>query len=165
MIDLKIGALAAVCALGAGSAQAQELWQGARAGMTVAEVVAAVPNATAAEGEPVQDRTLGAEVKGLTIGDDPWEGRFYFGEDGLGLVVLVPTASVSRTAMPSMFNPIVDDLREAYGDPFSCEDRQFGRSCEWRSDDRLIQAGLLTAYGLNSISISYEKRSPVRPPL
>ena len=143
---------------------AQELWQGTRVGMSVAEVVAVVPGAEVEDGGIVDARRLGARLDGLEIGKDPWVGLFYFG-NGLEMVILKPAPAVSADAYRSMFNPIVDDLREAYGEPFSCEQRPLGQSCEWRTSDRSIRVGLFTAYGPDLLHIVYEKRPESKPPL
>lgn len=145
-------------------ATAQDLWQGARAGMSVANVIASVPNAEPEEGESIDGRNLGARVTDLMIGKDRWEARFYFGS-GLEMVILKPAPEVSRDAYRSMFNPVVDDLREAYGEPFSCEQRPLGQSCEWRAPEKSIRVGLLTAYGPDVLHIVYEKRPAQKPPL
>lgn len=163
----RLGMLAAGLAFAAyaGDAKAQELWRGAHARMSVDEVVAAIPDAKPIIGDAIDGRQLGATVSGLAIGNKPWNAELYFGSDGLGLVVLKPDATVNPVIYTVIYEPVVDDLREAYGEPFVCERGSFGKSCEWRMPEKVIRLSYLEVGSLFNLSVSYEMREEPRPPL
>lgn len=154
-----------VLALCASAASAQELWRGANIDMSIEQVVATVPEAHAAEGETRGGLDLGAAVDAITIGRDTWSANFFFKDGRLEMVLLMPSEEVSALAYGPMFNPLLDDLREAYGEPFSCDAGQFGRDCEWRFPDRTITLSHADIYSVKSLHIRYEKREDAKPPL
>lgn len=159
--------LAAISAVGAcaSPAASQDLWRGARAGMSVEEVLAIVPGAHPGDGTAIEGKRLGATVTGLAIANKSWNAKLYFGSSGLGLVVLEPDETVDPVIYTVIYEPTLDDLREAYGEPFVCERGSLGRSCEWRAPDKIIRLSYLEVGSLFNLSVSYEVRGGPRPPL
>jgi len=145
-------------------ALAQELWQGARAGMTPEEVVETVDGASASDGAKEDNLTLDVVRPGLEIAGRSWTAGFYFAADGLQRVT-IRLDEAERSAASGLFQPTLTDLREIYGEPFACEVGQFGQSCEWRWPDRKIELSLFDALGVRSLGISYSKREGAPPKL
>ncbi|GAA0212426.1 hypothetical protein QOZ96_003604 [Brevundimonas nasdae] len=157
----KIGTIAALAlATWAGSAGAQELWRGARGGMTVDEVIKTIPGAALSDDRTISEgRVRGAIVEGITLQSKSWSAGFYFRDGRLDIVILEPDSTVSKYAFRPMFRPVANDLREVYGEPFSCDASQFGEHCEWRWPDRSIMLSYSDIYGDMSLEIYYERRS------
>jgi hypothetical protein len=100
------------------SALAQELWQKTRYGMTVEQVVAAVPNASP---PPLNAGSLADGAKELLRVSDlelvgyRFSGKFYFIERRLTQVTLTPERISTFASAMLVFDSLTEALRTKYG--------------------------------------------------
>ncbi|HZV85404.1 MAG TPA: hypothetical protein VFF48_10510 [Brevundimonas sp.] len=107
-------------ALAANPAFAQDLWRGALAGMTPAEVVGAFPEARATD--PARP-AIRFELPGLNLIGLPWKAAFHFTQDDrLRAVILSPADEASVGSGQTAFAQLRRDLIVKYGDPLVCDE-------------------------------------------
>lgn len=122
--------------LAASSASAQDLWRGANAGMTPAEVAAAFPDAVPTD--PTKP-AIRYELRGLSLIGLPWRAAFHFTEDDrLRAVILSPAENANIGSGQIGFSQLRRDLIAKYGDPLACDEGGVRgvvatSTCDWSS--------------------------------
>lgn len=121
-------------ALAAGPASAQDLWRGAMAGMTPAEVAQAFPDVRATD--PAKP-AIRYELPGLSLIGLPWKAAFHFTpDDRLRAVILSPADEANVGTGQAGFAQLRRDLIVKYGDPLVCDEGGVRgvvatSSCDW----------------------------------
>lgn len=141
------------------------LWEGARTGMTPAEVRAAFPDAETHDPsarEKARSGDLGVErvrIPRTEIAGDPYRARFFFGPDGLGRVVLqrrgVEGMRFSRGL--ELAHEVRRALTDVYGEPVRRQTSGSGYLAEWRDDGKAVQLVVITqGLEVRSFQIVYQ---------
>ena len=122
----------------------QELWDGTRFGMTLAQVAAAFPAAQSGTLARLRSgASNGLTISEYSVGDDKFEIDFYFRNGGLEEVVLRASEVESRPSEDnqSTFDRLVATTTDAHGRPSGCQMARsitLFRGCEWHSKDTQI---------------------------
>ena len=152
-------------ALSTTAAAATPLWEKARTGMTVNEVLQAFPDAVRRDSSNQESRAearrLGEErarIPQMRIQDNPYRARFLFREDGLARVVL----ELIHGEMPfsqglQLTEKVRDALSEQYGEPVDKNATGDGYRVDWRDGQRRIRLVVISqSYEIKAFEIIYE---------
>jgi len=141
-------------------------WQGARWGMTEAEVLAAVPRAQRNAGPDAQKAIHGAlamvVVPEIDVVDVRMQVLFWFAGGKLRRVLLAPQRREDRTA--DDYCRIERALVQRYGRPWRNTGSQL-RASQWTFASTIVTLELaeLRAVGLRFLSLEYAWRDPAGP--
>ena len=143
----------------AGPVQAQLLWPGTAAGMTVEEVRKVFPEAHAPDNPLELPMGRGTELlalDGTVIANHPFKAGFFFKEERLVHVALQDTGEIPMKE----FEKFRDLLRTKYGLEYSTESSD-SLQIKWKAVQTVI---LLTwsprGHGIVTLSITYEAPIP-----
>jgi hypothetical protein len=143
-----------------------ELWRGTEAGMTVAQVQAAMPSATPGDGNRWRDTERLLSAKGVPIGDEVATAHFLFREGRLGVVSLAfdnlnPGIAARRSNIDRAIR-LSGLVTQKYGSPYACGEKSRGNlgafECEWRSGSLAIRLNYSDVGGdFPSMGLSYQR--------
>lgn len=118
------------------------LWDGARFGMSVADVQALFPAAAAITGDVRADGSQAGLGLATNVAGAPATAKFYFKPDGLQAVIVDrPDVAAGQTAANlAKAHVVADQLSALYGAPRSCvtHPRVTEYSCDWTPDVRKV---------------------------
>jgi hypothetical protein len=127
------------------------LWRGLEVGASVKSVQQAFPAAT----QPLSVTTLAdgetddLTTHGLFLGDRLMEVRFFFRDNALTSVQLLPVAT--QTQNLKLARELADRLSARHGEPFDCGDHSYGGvglyACKWLEGPVLIRLWYIDAHG------------------
>lgn len=147
-----------------GPAVAQELWQGTKYGMTVAEVRAIIPNAVPAGEKP--NRFASGEVEQLRIDDltivgTSHEVEFFFKDGGLRIVALNPNKKMDRRQADALYEELLPPLRAKYGMGVEAIERDplYIRKSTWQLGRTSVQLRIISvAPSDGGLSVTYSTK-------
>jgi hypothetical protein len=164
-IWIGLGVLAMVLA-GAGAASAQELWRGARLGMSPAEVRGLFADAAP---PPAVITLMGGEtddlvLKGVRLGGVNMTARFFFRDGLLTTVQLAPARRLLTRPEDNM--RLAQDLRaelgQEFGAPFECGDKSYAGvamfNCKWLKGPIVVRLWYMDVMGQSpNLRIGFRK--------
>jgi hypothetical protein len=150
-------AVAMVSLLLPAQASAQELWRGARAGDTPAQVQAKFPKATEIDYSPEERATLPTapgrselRLEDIDVAERNGKATFVFTDNRLiSVIVSVETKDMSPGEAKDAFDDLAGLLSNKYGPPLSCGVLGgSGSKCRWLAGETYIG---LNRYGIVDI--------------
>lgn len=160
MFRMMLAAAAMAASLGS-AAQAQELWRGSRAQMTVDEVRRQIPEALPVTGPRMDGADLRLRVTGFQLEDTDFKADFYFNSAGLQAVALRPVQPQSAVAVMTAAENLIPKLGAKYGQPYDCiihenTRSQVRTSCKWMSGTTRIMVFGGFSIGNGVLELLYE---------
>lgn len=155
-------AAVALLALAPTQAPAQELWRGAMAGMTMAEVQVLHPQAVPGSGDTLNNGARSAlRLEGFEINRTAAEADFFFLEEKLHQVVVRPLglrdhATASNIALARTLSGLIT---QRYGEPYECGTTRLGFSCSWNANTLNIALVYMDIFGRSPLlNINYRPK-------
>lgn len=145
------------------AAGCDELWAHTCYGMTVDEVLKAVPNATAHA--PIDGQKVLKDAFELVLGpnqtidSEKFAPHFYFSDNHLVEVVLTMESQTDAYKAQLVFDNVVDDLRAKYGTELSLRTSDITHEGTWLNHGTNISLLLVTIPGGTPVmNIVYQRR-------
>ena len=132
-------------------AQAQELWKGAQAGETSAQIKQKFPKLEfvkpvdpkfrTVDSPPVDPARTEWRLADVDFADVDGHATFIFKNDRLTSVALsMDNNATSSVAVDSTFDQLVGLLRKKYGTPVTCSTTSIANYCDWIAAGVLVKA-------------------------
>ena len=157
------GLIASAFLFASPAAHAAELWQGAEAGDSEAEILAKFENA-ARPTDPDsldEDTYCNVWIESLEVVGEPFQACFFFTEDKLVQVMLTMAQEPSAKEAEAIFDRILEGLRVRYGAEDSLE-REGGmltiHNADWLSDDLSVNLILVYVGDGNAMALNVNYR-------